>query len=207
MLSIATDTATSAVYVHPAAICESPHVGEGTRVWPFAHVLDGAIIGRCCNIGEQAYVEGGSRIGDRVVVKNQVMIWEGVTIEDEVFLGPGMIFTNDRFPRSRGLKEAAGRYADTEHWLTETTVRRGASIGAGAIVLAGVTIGRYASVGAGAVVTRDVPDHRIVVGNPARQVGWACICGLSLNEHLCCPSCQRRFDIRDNALRMQTFGE
>ncbi len=196
-------TVDSVVYVHPAAICESQRVGEGTRVWPFAHVLDGAVIGRDCNICEHAYVEGGATLGDRVIVKNQAMIWDGVAIEDDVFIGPGVAFTNDRYPRSRGLKETGHRYQQTENWLAPTTVRHGASIGAGAIVLAGVTIGQYASIGAGSVVTRDVPDHAIVSGNPARCVAWACSCGHPLGEHFSCPQCDRRFTLIDGALGIE----
>lgn len=194
------DVAESTVYVHPTAVCDSQNVGEGTHIWAFAHVLDGAVIGQRCNICDHVYVEGGARIGDRVTVKNRVMIWEGVTIEDAVFIGPGVIFTNDRYPRSRGLPEAVGRYGHKDRWLVATTVRRGASIGAGAIILPGLTIGRYAGIGAGAVVTRDIPDHRIVVGNPARESCWVCSCGVPLDDNLCCPRCKRRFRLRADTL-------
>ena len=181
----------SEVFIHPGAICESRHVGEGTRVWAFAHVLKGAVIGRDCNIGDHVYVEGGAGIGDRVTVKNHVMIWDGVTVEDDVFLGPGMIFTNDRHPRSPRMLEASQRYERRENWLSPTLVRRGASIGAGAIILPGLTIGRYASVGAGAVVTHDVHDHQLVVGNPARVVGWVCVCGKPMHHRTVCLVCGR----------------
>ena len=186
---------TSSVYIHPTAICDSQEVGEGTRVWAFAHVLNGAVIGRNCNIGDHVYIEGGAYLGRDVTVKNQVMIWEGVTIEDGVFVGPGVIFTNDRHPRSRCLSEAAVRYSRTENWLTTTTVKRGAAVGARTVILSGLTIGCFASIGAGAVVTKDVPDHRIMLGNPARPIGWACACGMSLNVDLICESCKRRFSI------------
>lgn len=188
------------VFVHPRGICESRQVGEGTRIWAFAHVLDGAVIGRECNICDHAFIEGGAKIGDRVVVKNQAMIWEGVTIEDDVFIGPGAVFTNDRYPRSRGLAEVAARYARKDEWLTRTTVRRGAAIGAGAVISSNVTIGCYASVGAAAMVTRDVPDHRLVVGHPARIVGWVCVCGAPLSARLACPRCERRFKTCADAL-------
>jgi acetyltransferase-like isoleucine patch superfamily enzyme len=188
-----TEVLDSIIYVHPTAVCESHEVGEGTRIWAFAHVLDGAVVGRDCNIGDHVYVEGGARVGDRVTIKNQVMIWEGVTIEDDVFVGPGAIFTNDRYPRSRKLGSATKRYARRESWLVTTTVRHGASIGAGAIIVGGVAVGRFATVGAGAVVTKDVRDHRLVAGNPARIVGWACVCGVPLCDRLCCPRCERRF--------------
>ncbi len=179
------------VFVHPAAICETDQIGDGTRVWAFAHVLDGAVVGRQCNIGDHAFIEGGAIIGDRVTVKNHVMIWDGVTVEDDVFLGPGMIFTNDLHPRSPRMPEAVERYSRRENWICRTRVCRGASIGAGAVILPGVTIGCYAMVGAGAVVTRDVPDHRLVFGNPARDVGRVCMCGSPLYGQAECDECDR----------------
>lgn len=192
--------ATLSIFVHHSAICESQDIGERTRLWAFSHVMDGAHIGRDCNICDHVYVEGGARIGDGVTVKNRVLIWDGVTIEDCAFIGPGVIFTNDRYPRSRGLIEVTNRYKDCENWLTPTTVRRGASIGAGAIILPGLTIGRFACVGAGAVVTRDVEDHRVVAGNPARGTCWACVCGVPLSDQFCCPQCERRYLLRNNTL-------
>lgn len=188
------------VYVHPTALVETGAIGSDTRIWAFAHVLAGATIGSNCNIGDHAFIEGGSRLGDRVTVKNGVLVWEGVTVEDDVFLGPGMIFTNDRYPRSPRLKAVGERYADKQCWLCPTRVCRGATIGAGAIVVCGVTIGRFASVGAGAVVTHDVPDHRIVVGTPARAAGWACLCGVPLDDTLFCPDCGRGYDLHHGAL-------
>lgn len=190
----------SKVYVHSAAVCDSETVGEETRVWAFAHVMSGAVIGRNCNICDHAFIEGGARLGDGVTVKNQVMIWDGVTVEDNVFLGPGMIFTNDRYPRSPRMAAVATRYRHTENWLLPTTVRRGATIGAGAIILCGITIGQYASIGAGAVVTRDVPDHRVVMGNPARTVGWVCTCGVPLDETFTCPQCEQCFEMLGDSL-------
>lgn len=182
-------SAGGAPFIHPHALCESDEVGGGTRVWAFAHVMRGARVGRDCNVGGHAFVEAGAIVGDRVTIKNQVMIWEGVTIEDDVFLGPGVIFTNDRYPRSGRMPEARGRYASKDKWLSPTRVRRGATIGAGAIIVCGVVIGRCATVAAGALVTHDVPDHRLVVGRPARPAGWVCTCGLPLNDDLCCGDC------------------
>lgn len=195
-----TNKVDSVVYVHPTAICDSTDIGEGTRIWAFAHVLDGAVIGRNCNICDHAYVEGGARIGNRVTVKNQAMIWDGVTIEDDVFIGPGVTFTNDRYPRSRRLMHTRGRYSHPENWLVPTRVQSAAAIGAGAIILSGLTIGSYACIGAGAVVTRDVPAYALVRGNPARQAGWACVCGTPLAEDAVCSRCGRRFQQQDGRL-------
>jgi len=187
-----------ALSIHPTAVCESQHVGEGTRVWAFAHIMDGAEVGRACNIGDHVFIESGARIGDRVVIKNQAMIWDGVTIEDDVFIGPGVIFTNDRHPRSRLCAEARARYADRDRWLRATHVGRGASIGAGSIILCGLAVGRYASVGAGSLVTGDVAAHRLVVGRPARAAGWVCRCGVPLDDTLHCRECGRRLPVDDN---------
>jgi acetyltransferase-like isoleucine patch superfamily enzyme len=148
-------------YIHERALCESEHVGSGTRVWAFAHVLPGARIGEDCNICDGVFIEDDVVVGDRVTVKCGVQLWNGVTIEDDAFIGPNATFTNDPFPRSR-------------HWVDHaaTIVRAGASIGANATILPGIEIGRGAMVGAGAVVTRSVPPYAIVVGNPARIQGY-----------------------------------
>lgn len=162
--------------MHAAAIVESQNVGRGTRIWAFTHVMSAAMIGENCNIGDHCFVESGARIGDNVTVKNGTMLWDGVVLEDGVFVGPQVLFTNDRYPRSPRLAEAERRYQGRA-WLVPTLVQRGASLGAGAVILAGVTIGEFAMVGAGAVVTRDVPAHALVVGHPARVTGWVCACG------------------------------
>ncbi len=146
-------------FVHPHALVETDDIGPGTRVWAFAHVLEGARIGADCNICDHSYVEGGVVVGDRVTIKSGVYLWEGMIVEDDVFLGPQATFTNDRFPRSR------------QPWTCEgITIRRGATVGAGAVVLPGVTIGERAMVGAGAVVVADVEPDTVVVGNPARVI-------------------------------------
>src|SRR3954467_5342505 len=150
------------VFVHAQGLCESEEVGAGTRIWAFAHVLDGAQIGTDCNICDGVFVEGGAVVGDRVTVKCGVQLWTGVELEDDVFIGPNATFTNDPLPRSR-------------QWLNEhprTVVHTGASIGANATILPGLEIGTGAMVGAGAVVTRSVPPNAIVVGNPARIQGY-----------------------------------
>jgi acetyltransferase-like isoleucine patch superfamily enzyme len=176
-----------AVFVHENGVCESEDVGCGTRVWAFAHVLRGAVIGRDCNICDGVYIEGAVRIGDRVTVKNQVLIFDGVIIEDDVFLGPGVVFTNDLRPRAHIKRTGAS--------LLGTTVRRGATLGAGVTVVCGTTIGPEAFVGAGAVIVNDVPAHGFMVGNPARLLGWACTCGERLPDDLACSECGRTFEL------------
>jgi len=167
-------TRDDSVFVHPNALCESDDLGAGTRVWAFAHVMKGAVVGRDCNLGDHAFVESGARIGDRVTVKNMVHVWDRVVVEDEAFLGPNMVFTNDKIPRVAWKRPPEA--------FLPTRVGRGASIGANATVVCGVTIGALAFVGAGAVVTRDVPPHGLVVGNPARLTGWVCDCGERLAD-------------------------
>ena len=159
------------VFVHPKALCESSSVGDGTKVWPFAHIMEDAKVGAHCNIGDHAFIETGAVLGDRVTLKNGVMVWNGLVIEDDVFVGPGVIFTNDMFPRSRRMPAASNRYEVESNWLSHTRVRRGASIGAGAVILPEVQIGEYAMVAAGAVVSRNVLPFTLVLGNPARAVG------------------------------------
>lgn len=150
------------VYVHPNALCESNQVGEGTRVWAFAHVLPGAQIGRDCNICDGVFIENDVIVGDRVTIKCGVQLWDGVRLHDDVFVGPNATFTNDPFPRSRVRPDA----------FAPTVVESGASVGANATILPGLTVGSGAMVGAGAVVTRSVPANAIVAGNPARIIGY-----------------------------------
>jgi len=150
-------------FIHPSAIVEPGAVlGEGSRVWAFAHILAGARIGADANVCDHVFVENDVVLGDRVTIKSGVQLWDGVRLEDDVFVGPNVTFVNDRFPRSKQYPEEFGR----------TLVRKGASIGANATILAGVTIGTQAMVGAGAVVTHPVPAHAVVTGNPARITGY-----------------------------------
>lgn len=190
--------ASDPVFVHERALCESKEVGPGTRVWAFAHVMKGARVGAGCNIGDHAFVETGAVLGDKVTVKNAVLIWDGVTIEDEAFLGPNMVFTNVLNPRV-AFKKARDQFA-------RTLVKRGAAIGANATIICGVTIGEQAFVGAGAVVTRDVPAHALVVGSPARRIGWSCTCGERLSPDLTC-DCGRRFRLIDERSGLTTAAD
>ena len=170
------------VFVHAAALVETEHVGEGTRIWAFAHVMKDVHIGANCNIGDHCFVETGATIGNDVTLKNGNMIWAGVLLEDGVFVGPHVFFTNDLYPRSPRLPQARKRYGDSK-WMLPTVVRRGATLGAGAVILAGHVIGEFSMVGAGAVVTKDVPGYALVIGNAARVCGWVCQCGHPLEFH------------------------
>lgn len=173
------------IQLHPHGLCESPDVGDGTRIWAFVHVLPGARIGRDCNICNGAFVEGGAVIGDRVTVKNHVSVWDRVTIEDDCFVGPNVAFTNDFRPRAH-----VKRSGDA---LVPTLVRRGTTIGANATIVCGVTLGEYSFVAAGSVVIRDVEAHAIVAGNPAFRIGWACRCGERLDAELHCATCELQY--------------
>ncbi|MBI4542146.1 MAG: N-acetyltransferase [Gemmatimonadetes bacterium] len=156
-------------FAHPSAIVdEGAVVGTGTRIWHFCHIMPGAVIGERCNLGQNVVVMPGTRVGDNVKIQNNVSVYQGVVLEDDVFCGPSCVFTNVSNPRSH-----VSRRAEYE----ATLVRRGATLGANATVVCGATLGRFCFVGAGAVVTKDVKDFALVVGNPARQVGWMCRCG------------------------------
>lgn len=163
----------SGVDVHPTAIVEEgAEIGRGSRVWHHAHVRAGARLGSECTVGKNVFIDAGVEIGDRVKIQNNVSIYRGVELEDEVFVGPSAVFTNDMYPR-----------ATSPDWkIVPTHVRRGASIGANATILAGADIGSWALVAAGAVVTRAVEANEIVAGNPARRVGWICECTKTVNR-------------------------
>lgn len=183
---------TKDAFTHQLAVVEEGVVlGRGTRVWAFAHIVTGAVVGADCNICDHTFIEGGVRIDDRVTIKCGVYLWAGIQIEDDVFVGPNATFTNDLRPRSK-------QYPD--EYLT-TILRRGCSIGANSTILPGLTIGPHAMVGAGSVVTRDVPAYALVMGNPARRHAWVCRCGAKLvpqaGDRLTC-ACGKSFERTDH---------
>lgn len=172
------------IFIHPTAeVSEKADIGDNTKIWNLAQVREDCQIGEHCIISKNVYIDTKVTIGNRVKVQNNVNVYHGVTIEDDVFLGPSMTFTNDLFPRS----------FNTDWQITETLVKRGASIGANATIVCGNTIGEYAMVGSGSVVCHDVPAHALVVGNPAKQAGWVCKCGHKLDEKLECPVCGEKY--------------
>jgi UDP-2-acetamido-3-amino-2,3-dideoxy-glucuronate N-acetyltransferase len=193
-------TDTASVRIHPTAeVAAEAVIGPGTSIWNQAQVREGARIGAGCIIGKNVYVDVGVILGDRVKVGNNVSLFHGVTVEDGVFVGPHVCFTNDRIPRAINRDGSIKTDADWE--VTPTLVRHGAAIGANSTILPGVTVGRWAMVGAGSVVTRDVGDHGLVVGNPARRVAAVCACGEPLPDgpdgaHFAgdCPRCGTPFE-------------
>ena len=181
--------------IHPTAdVSSEARVGSGTRIWHEVQVREGASIGAQCNIGKGVYIDRDVVVGDRVKIQNRASLFRGVTIENSVYIGPHVSFANDQYPRAVNPDGTPQSDADWE--LLPTLVREGASIGAGAVVLPGVTIGSWAMVVAGAVVTRNVADHALVIGNPARTIGYVCVCGRPLDrahEGWRCPACDRNY--------------
>ena len=179
----------TAAFIHATAVVDEPAmIGEGTKIWHFCHVSESAAIGAKCSIGQNVFVGRGVHIGDGCKVQNNVSVYEGVTLEDGVFCGPSMVFTNVINPRAE---------IERKHEIMHTLVRQGATIGANATILCGITIGRYAFIGAGAVVTKDVPDFTLVLGNPARQTGTVCACAVKLSDgewtETECATCHRSY--------------
>lgn len=174
-------------FVHESSyIDDNVVVGEGTKIWHFCHIQNGAVIGKGCSLGQNVNVSNHVKIGNYVKIQNNVSLYEGVELEDYVFCGPSMVFTNDLTPRSKYPKGSAG--------YKKTLVMEGATIGANATIVCGNTIGRNSMIAAGSVVSKDVPDHALMVGVPARQVGWVCECGQKLNGDLVCERCNRKYE-------------
>ena len=170
--------------IHPLSDVQSGKIGANTIVWQYVVILPGAVIGDNCNINAHCFVENDVSIGDRVTVKCGVFIWDGITIGDDVHLGPNVTFTNDIYPRSKH-----------EFNVTRTIIEKGASVGANATIIAGLTVGEYALIGAGSVVTRNVPNNTLWMGNPARQRGYVCNCGHKLDEKLHCNQCNSDYEL------------
>ncbi|MGK4001893.1 acyltransferase [Sorangium sp. So ce1036] len=190
-------------FAHTSACIDEPcDIGEGTRIWHFCHVSAGARIGRACVLGQNVFVAGGAVIGDGVRIQNNVSIYDGTLIEDDVFLGPSAVLTNVINPRAA---------IDRRALLDTTRIRRGATVGANATVVCGVTIGRHAFIGAGAVVTRDVPDYALVTGVPARRVGWMSRHGhrlaASADGLMRCPESGHRYERRGDVVRCLDLDE
>jgi UDP-2-acetamido-3-amino-2,3-dideoxy-glucuronate N-acetyltransferase len=176
---------TSNYFIHPTAVIdENVTIGAGCKVWHFSHILSGSKIGDGCNIGQNVVIGPDVIIGKGCKIQNNVSVYKGVTLEDGVFCGPSMVFTNVYNPRAEIRKMSEAR---------PTLVKRGATIGANATIICGITIGEYSFVGAGAVVTKNVPEHALVMGNPAKPVGWACKCGERLSDHLECEFCGKKY--------------
>lgn len=178
--------------IHPSAHVEDgATMGAGSSAWHQVQVRSGAVVGAGTIVGKGAYIGADVHVGANCKIQNYSCVYEGTTLEDGVFIGPEVVFTNDRFPRAIN---ADGSIKSASDWDCEgATVRFGAAIGSRSVVLPGIQVGRWALVGAGSVVTKNVPDHALVVGNPARPVGWVCICARRLSESLACEECGRQY--------------
>lgn len=182
-------------FVHESSYIDEPcQIGDGTKIWHFSHIMKNTIIGENCNIGQNVVISPGVNIGNNVKIQNNVSVYTGVVCEDDVFLGPSCVFTNVINPRS---------FIERKNEYRKTVVKKGATIGANATIVCGYDIGRYAFVGAGAVVTKNVPDYALVVGSPARKIGYVCKCGNRLEKtdyKYICKSCKEEYEIIDGNL-------
>ncbi|WP_428259344.1 acyltransferase [Gallibacter sp. Marseille-QA0791] len=178
-------------FVHASSYIDgNVTIGEGTKIWYFCHVQSNATIGKNCNIGQNVNIANNVKIGNNCKIQNNVSVYEGVEIEDDVFCGPSMVFTNDLTPRASIRRE-----------YKKTILRKGCSIGANATIVCGNEVGEYAMVAAGSVVTRNVKPHALVMGVPAKQTGWVCVCGNILNDDHRCPSCNKKYILSDGEMK------
>lgn len=191
-----------AVRIHPTAdVSENASIGDGTSIWQQVQVREGARIGKNCNLGKGVYIDAGVTIGDNVKIQNYTSVYHGVTLEDGVFIGPHVCFTNDLRPRA---VNPDGTLKSADDWiLTQTLIRKGAALGANSTIRCGITIGQWAMLGSASVPTRDIPDHGLAYGNPARLKGFVCFCGARLEKQATqgdvvltrCPECQQTIEI------------
>ena len=180
-------------FVHTSSfIDDNVKIGDGTKIWHFCHIQTGAVIGEKCSFGQNVNVSNNVKIGNGCKLQNNVSVYEGVEMEDYVFCGPSMVFTNDLTPRAKYPKGSAG--------YKKTLLKTGSTVGANATIVCGNTLGKWSMIASGAVVTKDVPDHALMAGVPAKQIGWVCECGEVLRDGLICPTCGREYTEADNGL-------
>lgn len=185
-------------FVHESSYVDNHvKIGKGTKIWHFCHIQSGAEIGENCSMGQNVNVSNNVKIGNGCKLQNNVSVYEGVEMEDYVFCGPSMVFTNDLTPRAKYPKGSAG--------YKKTLLKTGATVGANATIVCGHTIGKWAMIAAGAVVTKDVKDHALMAGVPAKQIGWVCECGAVLKDGLKCPECQREYEENDIGLKQYNY--
>ena len=186
-------------FVHESSyVDDHVKIGKGTKIWHFCHIQSGAEIGENCSMGQNVNVSNNVKIGNGCKLQNNVSVYEGVEMEDYVFCGPSMVFTNDLTPRAKYPKGSAG--------YKKTLLRTGTTVGANATIVCGHTIGKWAMIAAGAVVTKDVKDHALMAGVPAKQIGWVCECGNRLGEDLSCEKCGRKYILEEGNLEERKNG-
>lgn len=181
-------------FIHPTAVIdEGASIGTGTKIWHFCHLMQGSRVGANCVLGQNVFVGSNAKVGNRVKIQNNVSLYDSVVLEDDVFCGPSCVFTNVRNPRA---------FIERKDQFQPTRVKKGASIGANATILCGITVGEYALIGAGAVITKDVKAYALMTGNPAVQSGWVSRNGMVLGESLCCPETGERYQLVNEELQL-----